>query len=1349
MDIINRLVTTQPGGFDDDYAPEEEESPDYYFSLAELADRRASLVLGEPGVGKSTAMRHLRDSWTEAGEAIELIDLRECTSDRNVEIAFESLSARGSRPILLLDSVDEAPTLIRNFVAYLRKVLTHLIEEGWRVIATCRTAESVVALDSLFEELEEGAAHVLLPLRRSDVAAFATSMGIDSEEFQVELSTRRLDSLAAIPYTLRLLCDIYVADASFPESRADLFDRTIALSLGHTSVGSYTAVTAMRANPSSRVATAERLAAFATFAGTTDYALFEAGALSPATQTERLVGQSPVEGRAVALEYGDFQEVLRTPLFASSGTNQRRFAHRRLQDFLAARFLIRHQISRAQLASILLVPDGDVIPPQMADVTTWLVALDGEAFRWLVEVDPISLVRNKIALDLPELAEDLVDLLLQRSGTAERAITWRDELSGLGHRGLASQLTPILRAGTESEKVVALRILSDSYVPGLEAELASLVADRAANPALRERSAGVLLRQELSDYLDTADLIAPDFFIDDGNAELRGLILRTLWPDAITPELLTALLVSPPEHFVGSYSMFLASLTQSLPLEYAANILLWAASSDALDRRAWNGRGSLRALVDSALSTRIGALAEGEPIPVDVATALYAQITAADRRIPVARNTMSDGVRYRLIRALASKLSADRIGWFRLQGVRDPDGIPLIDREDVPWMLGVAQEAPASERPLWAELIDRFLNSERADDMELIWAVRDTPLWEFVRYRFDAIPLESDLARRARDLFEVNEEITEADAVEAQAMSADDYRNGVRDRISESRADSTRFWDLARWLDVDLETRRFSYAFVPDLLSTDASRQLEVDARNEVRALAIKFLTEPRARKLMKHTPKRISLGPIAAYQALHTLSVHDPSALTQLSTEDWEYLNPAILEFPLVDDGTGVREELLQRSFSANPVALSQAIHEHLRRVSLGTSVSNYLAGIADFTDPAMARTLQTGIRNQAETRGELARIYLATDRDGALAWMLRRMKVSSTDAELAAILNAALRDSVDDGVLLLQVLIANRPELAATVLPLFAQLERFEPVPLSAVDVATRVRIYEAVARLFPPGESFPAGVHSVSPKEDLAEWRDNVLLGVVREGTRESYAAVVGVAERMPDPVTAHAVVRARELYRIAGWVPLGVSEFLSVLEEKDRRLIRSARDVKVAVTDALREMAGWLRGETPQAFALWDFGPEFRSPKDENRISDWYSHGLRLLLARSGLIINREVEVVNLTGRGVGRRNDIRVEVRDAETGRHHVVVVEVKGIWNRDVRTSLRSQLAGEYLTELGLTHGIYLVVTFPWQQISVPAKATATRLQSRRLQEHLDAEAASLAPALDISAVIHDARMPV
>ncbi|MFK0242210.1 NACHT domain-containing protein [Microbacterium sp. NPDC090281] len=1350
MHVVDRLVTTQSFGHSGEYAPEAADaSPEYYLPLASLKDRTASLVLGEPGIGKSTAMRHLFEQWSADGYSIELLNLRECTSARNVEIAFETLDTIEDARLLLLDSVDEAPTLINNFVPFLRKKLTGLTNAGWRVIATCRTAESVVALHDLFDELEEGASHVLLPLSRSDVEAVAHSMGIEAQTFTSQLASRRLDSLAAVPFTLHLLCEIYLEDGSFPDSRADLFDRAIHLSLGHNSVAGYTPPAPSTANPLLQLATAERLAGFATFAGTTDFALYLAGTPSEATQTELLVGMSPVANRSVNIENTDFQDVLRTSLFASSGTSQSRFAHRRLQDFLAARFLIHHEISRSRLESILIVPDGEVIPPQMADVATWLVALDGDAFRWLVELDPISLVRNKIALDVPELAGFLVELLLDRAETVERAITWRDELSGLEHPDLQRQLQSRLRTSDEIERIVSLRILRDSYVPGLEDELAAIVSDRSSTPRERELSASVILRQRLARHLDRSDIVTSDYFANDRSGELRGLVMRALWPEEMTPLLLTELLWRPQEHVLGSYSMFLSSLSDSLTDEYAAAILSWASTADALDTRWWSGRGSLRQLVQSAMATRLKTITGDGDVPADVAAALHAQLTAGHRRLPIRRDEMGSEARRALIRSLGPLFADDRIGWFRLQGAGFSDGSSLVERDDLKWVLSVAQGASGAQRMFWVELVDRFLDSERPEDMELIWGTRDTSLWTHFRYRFDPIRLDSEHAAKAREQFHAyHEEASATDQVEAEGMNADDYTAGIRERLGESRDDTTRFWDLARWLDVDLEHAQFRYEFTPDLLSTNASQHLDATTRTEVCALAAEFLRNSHVAGLSEVSPSEYSFVAVAAYQALHTLLRHDETLLNNLIGNDWARLNTPILEFPQTGAEPEVREQLLQRSFSSNPGALRGAVHEHLRRVSRGASLSNYLTGLTPYIDDSMETEIRIGIRNRQESRRELASMYLEHDEDGALLWMRRRVRISSSAAELATILEVTLRVNPIEGIRFIESLLNDRADVAKVTLPLFAQAERLESATASGIDVQTRARLYVGVAALFPPGESWPSGVHPITPQQDLAEWRDELLTGIVRDGTRDSLAAASAIAGQVPGAVTSYAFIRAREAYRLAGWFPLAVSELHSLLERTDTRLVRSSRDAKLIVMDALTEIEEWLRGETPQAFALWNLGTDLANPKDENHISDWYCHGLRLLLARSGLVINREVEVVNRTGRGVGKRNDLRVEVRDPDSGHAYIVVVEVKGIWNSEVKTSLRAQLADDYLAQAGLTHGVYLVVMFPPSQITVEARAVAARRRSKGLRSHLDSEAASLGPTLDISAVYHDASLP-
>jgi hypothetical protein len=57
-----------------------------------------------------------------------------------------------------------------------------------------------------------------------------------------------------------------------------------------------------------------------------------------------------------------------------------------------------------------------------------------------------------------------------------------------------------------------------------------------------------------------------------------------------------------------------------------------------------------------------------------------------------------------------------------------------------------------------------------------------------------------------------------------------------------------------------------------------------------------------------------------------------------------------------------------------------------------------------------------------------------------------------------------------------------------------------------------------------------------------------------------------------------------------------------------------MVTDAADLQAAVVEALQTIEGWLTGDTPQAFGLWNVSKMPGEPKEENSISDWYCHGL---------------------------------------------------------------------------------------------------------------------------------------
>ncbi|KQZ84534.1 hypothetical protein ASD56_11335 [Microbacterium sp. Root166] len=1302
-----------------------------------------------------------------SSSAVELVDLRDFGSDQALSNAFDRLTATvgAVAPILLLDSVDETRLLIRHFVRFLEQRLRPLIAAGWRVIAVCRTAESVRALDALFESLEDKAVHVLLPLRRSDVETIAEERGIDGADFMGQVERRRLESLAATPYTLSLLLTIYAADGGLPGSRQLIFERALSLMMAADSIGNYTPRQAEDASPARQRAALARLAGYATFTDAGDFALYEVGQRSAGTQTDRLVGTTTVDGVTVEVNNDDLQLALRTPVFAHSGSTERQFAHRRLRDFLAAEQLAGASLSHAQLRSVLLVGDGETIPPQMADVATWLVALNQDAFAWLLDADPLTLVRNRITQDDTTIARGLVARLTERADDFDRDISWRDDLSGLEYDEMESDFSRFLTQD-ESTQRVALRILRDSYRGGLEADLQRTLEDRNLSVNTRVLAADVVSTHNIEGVLRSLRWGADEFFEGDSNSELRGKVLDALWPRYITAEELTEGLVRAPESFFGSYFVFLSTLANEMTEDLALAVIRRA--SPVVDASVADDGGlsetnewehdefdpdDLQRLVDSAIRV----LATLPELEDDVRTLLaraVARRLSGDRsKLPFARASIQPREFRALIERLVTVYDGDLPAWYGLLTARDADGEPLITRSDLDWLAESAERGSEDELRVWTALIDQLLDATSDADMAWAWHHNHGRLWAGLRHRFDPVDLDSDIARTQREHWEFGQRFN--DRPPDRSLSVSEYLAAFRNAATRVRTAPLGFWHLVRLLGLDLATRRYQFSFEADLLDLENVDLLDDSDRTCILDLAHAYLvaiTSPDRPFPKQFKKDRFHLGIQACYQALYTLLKHEPHRLDDLEDAVWAIANIAILEAQTTSRDsatTDFRRALLEMSAAKNRPNLRRSIRAFFGRVGRGTSSAAALPALTTLIDSDLLSALRPAVLASERHRDSLADLLLQVDPIDGREWMRRRIGKSINEHELATLIGSLLTSNPSFGYEVLLEFCDRAPTLVRSVLLLVGSHERYGGDRIREVSPEDRVAFYVRLAALFPASEDdIPTGVHSVTPREDVAYWRAALLDSVASSGSKAGLAALLQAAREHPELDLAYAVATARESYRVNGWMPLSIGEFTTILAVSNSVLARSANDVLAATVDALGTIQHWLTDETPQSFALWNIAPNYKSPKDENRLSDWYTHALRVILDRGGFIVNREVEVRRVSDHGVGHRQDIRVEVRDPHSGDVFVVVIEVKGIWNSAVRTSLLDQLAADYLVRGGLTHGIYLVVDFDPSQMTRQSNARRSMRNRHGLNELLHQQAQSLEPALRITPVVHDASLP-
>ncbi len=1349
---VDRFVAAQGYAYVEDFAPDEIQ-PSAVAPLASLLTRKASLVLGEPGSGKTTALTGLAEAAQSTSLTVKLLDLRDYGSEVTLSAAFDALDLMtdiSEKHVLLLDSIDETRLLLRDFVRFIERRLLPLFRSGWRVVAACRTAESVSALHGVFDSMEANAVHVLLPLRRLDVISLADARQIDGQAFLEQIESHRIQSLAATPYSLAHLLDIFANDGKLPDSRQILFERAVALMLANDSVGGYTPRLPEPRDPIRQRAALNRLAGFAALTDAESFALFKVGEGPIGTQTERLTGPEVFDDLRFDLDNSDLQAALWTPVFADSGTEGRQFAHRRLRDFLAANHLVDANFSVPQLKALLLVEDDDAIPPQMADVATWLVILRPETFDWLLSADPLTLVRNRLTTERPSSARELVHGLMRRAEEVYRTLSWSDELSGLTYIDMESDFRAYLE-GSDEQQFLALQILRDSYTPALDETLKDIVESQSQPVRMRQLAADALRANDVDSVLERLAWLEEGFFDGDENAELRGTLLSALWPAHVSADELASALTKPPESFFGAYSMFLSRLADSMTPALARALAQRAAThitTVAPGSAPWLADDSLDKLTAQAVGMLLNDPTSDRETAKIVAPVVARQIYDSRAKLPFSRANISDPTFQELIEQVVDRGGGSFPVWYGLLTARDADEQRLITRSDLAWIAEKARSVPEPMVDTWARVVDQLLDSTSDDDMKWAWNERGGPLWRTLAYRFDAITIDSEVAEQARKSLALMKEMEREPR--AAALSSEEYIRTIGSIIGDVRAQPLRFWHLARWLDVDLASRRYKNDFQPDLLTLENVKLLEDKDQTEILSVAQAYIEAAAG----PHRPyparlKRNAFYPglQAIYQALYTLHQHAHESLADLSIEAWAAANIALLESMRGSDE--VRSDLLQRSAAMNPTAVSTAIDAFLARVARGTSHGSGLEAAKSVIAHSNVSALRNAIRKSDHHRGELAEMYLGLDVMTARTWLRKRILVSTDEAEVASLIGSMLKADPLTGYETLVEFCDRDQSLTRAVLLRVAQHERYGRERIREIEPELRVEVFVRLATLFPPAEdSFPTGFHTVTPREDLARWRSDLIASVVSSGSADGLRALRVAALGNPHIDFEYAIIAAREAFRVNGWAPLATRDYTALLASRTRKLARSAGDVQVAVVEALETIQGWFHNETPQSFVLWNVGPGFSNPKDENRISDWYCHALRLILDRGGLVINREVEVKRVADAGVGRRQDIRIEVRDPSSGELFVVVVEVKGIWNREVRSSLSSQLARDYLVAGGLTHGVYLVVDFDSSQMTHVTKIRWANRNRPNLLEHLEQQASLEAPALRILPVVHDASLP-
>lgn len=208
-----------------------------------------------------------------------------------------------------------------------------------------------------------------------------------------------------------------------------------------------------------------------------------------------------------------------------------------------------------------------------------------------------------------------------------------------------------------------------------------------------------------------------------------------------------------------------------------------------------------------------------------------------------------------------------------------------------------------------------------------------------------------------------------------------------------------------------------------------------------------------------------------------------------------------------------------------------------------------------------------------------------------------------------------------------------------------------------------------------------------------------------------------------------VQADAELQARR----ESWIPPQPQQLLAVFKDSQNRLVQSGENLMQVVKESLKRLQEQLHGETPSVQFLWDRTSQSKAkPKDESALSDFVKLHLEKDLKARQIIVNREVQIHRK------EKTDIHVDtfVRQADTQQVDMisVIIEVKGSWNRELKTAMKTQLKDRYLQNNHCQHGLYLVGWFNCDQWDADdyRKAEAPKLTLHAVQQRLEAQGRDL-----------------
>ena len=573
-----------------------------------ISNMRCLVLLGEPGLGKTKALESEKNKVVnrieQQGSRSLFIDLRSCGSESTLyRRLFESsefkLWKAGTYQLhIFLDSLDECLLRVETVASFLVDEFRLYPEAVHRINLriTCRTAIWQQQVQPILEAaLKEiwGKEHVgiyeLAPLRRIDVVEAVKLERLPSDEFVAEIRKKDVVALAIKPITLKFLINTYQKyNGRFPDSQsvADIYRDGCRLLCEEISLSRRSSNQVGEYDPEQRLIIAARIAAITIL---TNRFAVRTGVYAGDNSGEDIHvssfshGYEHANGRDFEVNRASVRETLDTGLFSARQDEQMGWSHQTYAEFLAALYLVQNEVSLSQIINIFFTSEeqDQKLIPQLHETSAWLASMRPDVLEYIAETDPDVLLRSDLPADERVRASIVKSLLVhyENEQLFDRERANHRYYGNLKHPKLADQLRPYIcdEAKQCDARELAMDIAEMCKVSELQEKIVDIALDSSQPIRLRANAARVLCSIGDNGTRSKLEPLASQKLPEDEDDQLRGYILKALWPGIITVNSLLSFLSNPKQiNLLGSYKTFLQlDLVPNLQPDHLAVTLDW------------------------------------------------------------------------------------------------------------------------------------------------------------------------------------------------------------------------------------------------------------------------------------------------------------------------------------------------------------------------------------------------------------------------------------------------------------------------------------------------------------------------------------------------------------------------------------------------------------------------------------------------------------------------------------------------------------------------------------------------------------------------------------------------------